>query len=482
MRALVLVLVLLVACSAAIPPAREAEPSPPAARDVWAFSGTLLRPGAPSLYENVLDAVVPLRDRGWLVLKETAPRRFLPCLYCLGGPLLRRPLATLIRLDADGVEVAREHGAEPFGLAELRVFEDLGLVIGMGPQVRNGSIHAFDLATLDGRWSDLGSNCVAVADRCWTWRPYTNSGTTALTERDARTYRAITTYEHLRMDGLQAPPGIYPELNTVIWQAPPAPGVRGLPRVAALDPSRPVIPWRRQVEEACSVHTVGTTHLFLWYPDSCDDRDPGAVVELVEVMTGRTVKRWPANESVFLDPVWLRDELGRVIDPDTGSASIDLPGKVMALDRTRGVASVSLSNGGVAVYERQRSMLRRSSVPFTEEAKVACASLEFPLFAPARDGDGRCPPLDAAAGPGRFLVTLGRVRAPPDLAVTGITADPATRELLVHLEARGELKSVVDLGAGRVIELSDPPHGQWLVRLERSGVAYITDTFVIDLP
>ncbi len=278
MRLLALFAVLLVGCSAAVVPAPETRSdAPPPVHEAWAFAGTLVQPGDPSLY-NVVDAAVPLRDGGWLLLVENDSHRFLPCVACF-GPLVKRPLATLIRVDATGVEVAREHGSEPFGLRELRLFEDLGLVIGIGPQVRNGSIHAFDLATLDGRWSELGSNCVPVADRCWTWRTFTSLGTTALVERDARTYRAITAYEHLRMDGLRESPGIYPALNTVVWQAPGFLSGHDLPRIAALDQSRPIAPWRAEVDGACSVDVIGATHLLLRHAAACwDESDPGTSV------------------------------------------------------------------------------------------------------------------------------------------------------------------------------------------------------------
>ncbi|MFN2521245.1 MAG: hypothetical protein ABR525_09385, partial [Candidatus Limnocylindria bacterium] len=72
----------------------------------------------------------------------------------------------------------------------------------------------------------------------------------------------------------------------------------------------------------------------------------------------------------------------------------------------------------------------------------------------------------ATAGPRRFLVTLGRVRAANDLVLSNITADPATRQLRVHAEQRGQLRNtVVDVGGASVIELPDSLHGQWLVRL-----------------
>src|SRR5687768_6648587 len=134
-RLVALLLALATACEAA--PIVEPSPSPgrlvaPPSREVWAYSGTLLRSGDPSIYENVLDAAVPLRDGGWLVLRQVAPRRAIPPPPGVGGQLIRQSIAMLMRLDAQGREVAREHGSEPFGLRELRVFEDLGLVIGYG--------------------------------------------------------------------------------------------------------------------------------------------------------------------------------------------------------------------------------------------------------------------------------------------------------------------------------------------------------------
>lgn len=487
-----LLLVFAVACETTPPVPPTALPGAsavraPASRDVWTYSGTLLRPADPSLYENVLDAAIPLRDGGWLVLKQTTPRRAVPLPRTVfGGGLFRAPIATLLRLDAHGVEVAREHGSEAFGLRELRVFEDLGLVIGYGAQILGGSIHAFDLATLDGRWTEYDRDpvaCVQVADRCWTYRRSTvPTDTSALTERDPRTYRALRTFFHLGMDGLETPPGIYPGINTVVWNEPGRAGTpRGRVRVERLDLDRPPAAWASRVETACWVHTLGATHLYLRFGDCA--AETGGTFELFEVVTGRTVRMWPEREAPLIDGRrgYLFGEDG-LVDLRDGSRGPDLPGDILAFDDVHGVAAVRLWNGGAAVYRRGTSSSRRGSVDVREIARLACTGFEFAQVAPPRDRDGRCPEVATHAGPRRLLITRGRVPAAEELPITGITADAVTRELTIQVDPRGDTSRVPAVGVARVIEVPDALQGQWLVRLDSGGSRRAIQTFVIDLP
>lgn len=490
MRTLVaLLLVLTVACET-VPEVRPTPlPSEAAAqlsggREVWTYSGTLLRPSDPTVYENVLDAAIPLRDGGWLVLKQTAPRRSVPTVG-FGSGLVRPSVATLLRLDAGGVEVAREHGSEPFGLRDLRVFEDLGLVIGYGPQVLGGSIHGFDITTLDGLWTQYDRDpvaCVQVADRCWTYRRSTvPTDTSALTERDPRTYRALRTFVHLGMDGLQAPPGIYPAINTVIWNEPArVERPRGRVRVERLDLDRPPAVWTSRVETACWVYPLGATHLYLRFGDCA--AETGGIWELFEVAAGRTVRSWPESEAPILEVRGQFSSAVGLVDLRDGSPGPDLPGEILALDDRRGIAAVRLWNGGAAVYRRGTSGSRRASVDSREIARLTCVAFEFAQVATPRDRDGRCPEVATYAGPRRLLITLGRVRGAEEFSITGITADAVTHEFTIRIGARGDRTTVPVAGVARVIEVPDTLAGPWLARLDRGGSRFSTQTFVVDLP
>src|SRR5439155_25780162 len=68
---------------------------------VWRFAGTLLLPSDPNAYANVLLDVEPLKDGGWVVVRDRARNRRLPS----GGPS-RGPFipahGTVMRLDASG--------------------------------------------------------------------------------------------------------------------------------------------------------------------------------------------------------------------------------------------------------------------------------------------------------------------------------------------------------------------------------------------
>jgi len=115
-------------------------------------------------------------------------------------------------------------------------------------------------------------------------------------------------------------------------------------------------------------------------------------------------------------------------------------------------------------------------------AVLPCAGLGFAQVAPPRDPDGRCPEVNAHAGPWRLLVTRGRVRGADEIIITGIRADPGTRELTIWTELRGDRLAVPASGVARVIELPAELRGQWLVRLDGGGDAHLIQPFVIDLP
>lgn len=487
-RLAALLFVLATACEAA--PIVEPSPSPgrlaaPPA-EVWAYSGTLLRPGDPSLYENVLDAAVPLRDGGWLVLRQVSPRRSVPPPPGVGGQLFRPSIAMLMRLDAQGREVAREHGSEPFALRELRVFEDLGLVIGYGAQVLGGSIHAFDLKTLDGLWTLHDRDplpCVQVADRCWTYRRSAlSTDTTALTERDPRTYRALRTFHHLGMDRLDSAPGIYPAANAVVWNEPGAPIQRGLARVERLELDRPPAAWAARIDTACWALPAGPTHLYLGFGSCLGDFPTTA--ELFDVASGRTVREWPGKEAPLMDgSTGLLSWDEAFVDLRDGSRGARIPGRLLALDVDRGVAATRLSAGGAAVYRRVGATPAPIPVAFREVVRLTCAGFEFAQVATARDRDGRCPDAAAHAGGRSVLVTRGRTRGAEELTIIGVAADAATRELTVGIDVRGDQRVVPAAGVARIIELPGTLHGEWLVRLDRgTGRLDFVDTFVIDLP
>src|SRR5687767_1527387 len=488
-RLVALLLVLATACDAARIVETSASPGrlvAPPSREVWAYSGTLLRPGDPSIYENVLDAAVGLRDGGWLVLRQAAPRRAIPRPAGVGGQLITPSIATLVRLDAHGREVAREHGSEPFGLRELRVFEDLGLVIGSGAQVLNGSIHAFDLRTLDGLWTLYDRDpvpCVQVADRCWTYRRSTvPTDTTALTERDPRTYRALRTFYHLGMDGLGDAPGIYPAANAVVWNEPGPRQQAGVARVERLELYRPPAAWVARVDTACWAYPVEPSHLYLGL-GSCVGDFP-TTAELLDVASGRTVRSWPGNEAPLMDgSTGLLSWDEAFVDLRDGSRGASIPGRVLAIDADRGVAATRLSNGGAAIYRRLGATSAPMPVAFREIARVTCPGFEFPQVSTARDRDGRCPEATVHAGSRRLLVTRGRTRGAEELAITAVTADAVTRELTISIDARGDQRVVPAAGVARIIELPDTIHGEWLVRFDRgSGRLDFVDTFVIGLP
>lgn len=364
------------------------------------------------------------------------------------------------------------------------MFEDLGLVIGYGAQVVNGSIHGFDLRTLDGLWTVADRDpvpCVQVADRCWTYRTSTvPADTTALTERDARTYRPLRTFHHLGMDGANEAPGIYPALNTVVWNDPGAPTASGRARAERLELDRPAAPWAARIDAACWAHPVRSTHIYLKNGDCATDA--AGTYELVETASGRTVRTWSEAEAPSIDSRnGLLGHADALVDLATGDRGPALPGEILWFDESKGVAAVKLTNGGAGIY--RRAAAAGPVIPLTprEIARVSCAGLEFPLVAPPRDRDGRCPELDAHAGARRLLVTRGRASGADDLKISSVSADPAARELTITFDATGGRRALPALGVGRIVELPDTIQGQWLVRLQTTGSSSTALTFVVDV-
>lgn len=465
----------LLIASACMPAQPQARPSPqpgpssaPPVHSIWAYEATLLPPRDASTYENVLLDAKPLSDGGWLVLRAVDPRRSLvdPAAF---GPLIRQPYGELLKLDVSGRIVAKEHAAEPLGLTKIDVFEEVGVVVAQGRQVRNGTVHALRLDTLDGIASELTS-CVAIDGRCWSFRTSRAQGSTALEERDPRTLAVIRTYPHLTMDGLYGRSAIFPSANLIAWQRPgPTRGVRA----EALDPARPIaIGWLDRLRRACDVVRVGDDRAWVADgPAGCDygERDAGWSSDLVEVSTGKVLRRLRSDEGVSSNEL----AFGRLvlapvplaIDPRSGSPGPVVPDHPVELDFGRGVAVVPLTGGGAAVLRRLAATGQPRAAGFSSIASGRCRDVDFPrvVVGPA---DFACAGFSAHVRAGQLLVATGRnYRSPVDFEVTDVTLDAATREIQVGYSATSAAPRPMESGPVRVIELSDVPAGEWLMKI-----------------
>lgn len=465
----------LLIASACMPAQPQAKPSPqpgpssaPPVHSIWAYERTLLPPRDASTYENVLLDAKPLSDGGWLVLRAVGPRRSLvdPTTF---GPLIKQPYGELLKLDAFGRIVAREHAAEPLGLTKIDVFEEAGVVVAQGRRVRNGGVHALRLDTLDGIASELTS-CLAIDGRCWSFRTYRAQGSTALEERDPRTLAVIRTYPQLTMDGLYGRPAIFPSANLIAWQRPGPP--RGV-RAEALDPSRPIaIGWLDRLRRACDVTRVGDDRA--WVADGPPDcaygeSDAGWSSDLVEVSTGKVLRRLHSDEGVSGNEL----ALGRLvlapvplaIDPRSGSPGPFVPDHPVALDFERGVAAVPLTGGGAAVLRRLAATSHPRAAAASSVASGRCRDVDFPsvVVGPA---ELACTGFTAHLRAGQLLVATGRnYRSPVDFDVTDVIVDAATREVEVAYSATAAAPRPMESGPIRVIELPDMPAGEWLMRI-----------------
>lgn len=437
---------------------------------MWAFERSVLLPSDPASYRNVILDAAALSDGGWIVLVQDHPRRGLVDPRCYGCGGLFPRWGRLLRLSADGGIVAQEHAAEPLGLQRIHVFEELGVVVGEGMQVRNGTVHALRLDDLDGIASEL-TNCVPAGGRCWSYRTSRAAGSTALEERDPRDLHVIHTYPQLTMDGLLRPPAIYPSLNLIAWDDP---GRRSL-RVSALDTARPVaIGWLDRLRSACEIARVQGDRALLMFSDAGCDSDTGWRSELVEMSTGKVLLPSPSLASVSGNVLFEQGQIvlepeGLLIDPRTAVTVPDLspgPRGALAVDWDRGAALVPLTNGGAAALGRVQGSSVPSEVSFRVVASGRCADIAFPrlIVGPQRLV---CQGMDVLVERGQLAIATGRnYRDPVDLKIVAVRRDDVRREITVSYAATAHANVPMSDSPVKVVELADLAPGEWLVRLD----------------
>jgi hypothetical protein len=473
----VVLALILISCGTVAPlsrPPNDPEPAPPHA--IWAYERTLLPAADQTTYENVLLDAKPLSDGGWVVLRAVDPRRYLvdPTSY---GPLIKQPYGELLKLDTSGRIVAKEHAAEPLGLTKVDVFEEQGVIVAQGRQVRNGTVHALRLDTLDGIASEL-TNCIAIEGRCWSFRTARYQGSTALEERDPRTLGVTRTYPHLTMDGLYGQAAIFPSVNFIAWGKPAwnTPNPQHGVRVEPLDPTRPIaIPWLDQLRGACDVTRVGDDRALVAYgPPDCEYVE-GSVFnsDLVEVSTGKLLRRIHSDEGISGNELaagrLVLAPVPYVIDPRTGNVGPLLQDRPVSVDFDRGLAVIPLSGGGSAVLRRRSEAARSAAVGYSAVAGGRCRDVDFPhvVLGPA---DFACQGMTAHIEAGQLLIATGRnYRSPVDFEVSRVILDPATKQVEIAYAAASLASRPLESGPVRIISLPDVPTGEWLVRVAGAG-------------
>lgn len=488
MRVALLLGVLVVASCTNSMPAISTSPGPGGIGGIvpttWVFAGTLALPADPNVYSDLIVQAKPLADGGWIVVRAASPR---PRSLCdptwFGCGLVRAPLGTLERWDASGRVVAREHGAEPFGLRQVSVFESHGVVIGGGPWVRNGDLHAFRLDTLDGITTSVG-DCVAIAGSCYGYRVDYQAGQATLDLRDPTDLHVTRPLSTLLAPSV-GPPAIFPSANLVAWRSPS--GAPPFVHAAALDATRPVaISWLARLQSACDLSRVADDRAFVMFgPPTCSG-DTGWHAELIEVSSGRIVRAFPPSQSISgnaRDQIVLYDT-GVVVDPRDGRDGPTLAGgDPISLDWDRGMAVAPLSDGGAAVYKRVAVTGAPRDLPFTTIANATCPEYEYPRVMNAHASTVKCAALASAVGPGRILLATGRFAyGPAAFTVTQVTTDSATHIIDIRYVGSGRRTNISDPSPTAVIELHDAPAGEWLVRfMGEGGDLYTARAFVIHL-
>jgi hypothetical protein len=484
-RFLVAIALLVISCSAAkqadAPVTTSPVVAPPGgiggiATTRWTFETALLKPPDPNTYSDVVIDAQPLADGGWIVIHAPVVRPRFNCdPTSYGCGFVRGPIGYLERLDPTGRVVAREHGAEPFGLTRIHVFESLNVVVGEGPQVLNGTLHAFRLDTLDGIASELTQGCVVDGSRCYSLRPDFASGTTTVEERDPRDLRLVQAWTVPVAPSPSGSLALFPKENLLAWRA--ATDTPPFWRAAALDAARPLaIPWLARLQSACEVIRVAEDRAFVTFGPADCRGDSGWHGEIIEVSSGRVIRVVQPDDGIsgnaLADHAFVQiAESGIVVDPQTGSDGPRTDGRPLSVEWDRGLAVFALADGGAAVLRRAPGTAARHDLAFQVTASATCDAYERPRVMAALPATVTCSGLASAVGAARILITPGKAyHAASGVDVRRVAIDPNTRTIEVTYAPEASRRSVTEPAATTVIELTEPPSaGDWLVRLSISG-------------
>ena len=454
---------------------RQSDPADPGSA-VWRFAGTLLLPADSDSYANVILDIEPLKDGGWIVVQDRAPSRRLP--HPGPGIAFKPAGGTVVRLDSNGTVVARQSDPGSFSPTHVVLFEDAGVVIAEGSGTRG-----LDLRTLDTLWA-TDAECIAVADRCYAYQPFTMSPPGTFEERDPRTFALIRSLPHIKVGQLTTPM-ILNDWNLVVV---PSKSSDHWFDFFSLDPAaRITLPWIDRLRGARSIRLLSADRAIVSYEGWDNGRFPAS--ELTDVSSGRVIARYEDRLSVvataaatFLTGAAVTE----VLDPRDSSHGLDLPTLPLYVSFEKGIVVVPLGNGGAAVLQREPGRSSEHPVISTLIAERACPAIDFTRVQLA-DRTADCPALAAARGTRRILVSTGKLPGIDRFEITGITADEATRRLAIRVRV-GEPRSQspASNAPAQVIQLPESLSGHWLVGLEPDPLTPrpfgFWTAFAIDVP
>jgi hypothetical protein len=443
----------------------------------WRFAGTLLVPADPNSYANVILDIEPLKDGGWIVVQDLAPNRRLPSSGPSGGPFIPAR-GRVIRLDSAGAVVARQSDAGSFSPTHIVLFEDAGVVVAEGSGTRG-----LDLRTLDTLWA-TDAECIAVADRCYAYQPFTTSPPGTFEERDPRTFALVRSLPHIKVGQLTTPM-ILSDWNLVVV---PSKSSDHWFDFFSLDPAaRITLPWIDRLRGARSIGLLSGYRAIVSYEGWQNGRFPSS--ELTDISTGRVIARYEDRLPVVATAVatfLTGTTVTEVLDPYDSSHGLDLPTLPLYVSFEKGIVVVPLGSGGAAVMHREPVRSLEHAVAFTKIAEGVCPAIDFTRVQLA-DQTADCATLSAAGGARRILVSIGKLPGIDRFEISGVTADEGTRRLTIRVrvgDPRPKLSS--QTAPTQVVELSESLNGRWLVGLEPDPPTPrpfgFWTAFAIDLP
>ena len=363
-----------------------------------------------------------------------------------------------MRLDAAGGVVAQQSDAREFTPTHLVLLEDSGVVVAEGSWTRG-----LDLRTLETLWK-TDSECVAVADLCYAYQPFTTSPPGTFDERDPRTFSLLRSLPHVKVGQLMAPM-ILRDWNLAIVRSNSSDHWFDF---FALDPGAPItLPWIDRLRGARSIGLLSGDRAIVSYEGWQNGRFPAS--ELTDISTGRVIARYEDRLPVVATAAatfLTGAAVTQLLDPQNSSLGPGLPTLPLYVSFERGIVVVPLGNGGAAVLQREAGQSSEQTVAFTSIAVGACPAIDFTRVQLA-DGTADCPALAAAHGARRILVSTGKERDIDRFEITAVTADAASRRLTIRVRL-GEPRSpsAAQTAPAQVIELPESLAGRWLVGLE----------------
>src|SRR5437899_2530260 len=211
--------------------------------------------------------------------------------------------------------------------------------------------------------------CVAVADPCFAYQPFTTSPPGTFDERDPRTFSLIRSLPHIKVGQLTTPM-ILSDWNLAIV---PSKSSDHWFDFFAVDPAaRITLPWIDRLRGARSIGLLSGDRAIVSYEGWQNGRFPAS--ELTDIATGRVIARYEDRLPVVTTAAAATFLIGatgtEILDPRDSSHGLDLPTLPLYASFEKGIVVVPLGNCGAAVVQSAACARTDHACKVTEIAEL----------------------------------------------------------------------------------------------------------------